>query len=160
MNYYLQLPKVGPLVREFSPLFNVVLATESKRPQRLFLRSALGNTNDEEALFPQEVADSALQYRCRRSFHLFARCFGTLLHWSNILHYFFLLPSSVSILSENHLGVLYLYLKTRSDAASLNYLYSAASIYTYIQTFFLLTRDDPTFVPMQIFPLFHITNLN
>lgn len=53
------------------------------------------------------------------------------------------LPSFVSILSENHLGVLYLYLKTRSDAASLNYLYSAASIYTYIQTFFLLTRDDP-----------------
>lgn len=60
-----------------------------------------------------------------------------------ILHYFCLLPSSVSILSENHLGVFYLYVKTRSDAASLNYLYSTASIYTYIQTFFLLTRDDP-----------------
>lgn len=50
-------------------------------------------------------------------------CFGQM-----ILLYFYLLPSSVSILYQNHSGVFYLYLKIRSDAASLNYLYSAASI--------------------------------
>lgn len=34
------------------------------------------------------------------------------------------------------LGVFYHYLKTRSDAVSLNYLYPAASLYTSIQMFF------------------------